>query len=124
MITFSVLREVEICVCGVWLQCAKAISSFCLSLASTKNILSFTSFALYSSILKRTFKNIKYTYTKISQVTSQLLFKSLNLFRCITNLSYMTACKPSFFRYWIVSLSLLSSPQQKIINPMSLTNLT
>ena len=40
--------------CGLltWLQCAKAINALWLSLASTKNMLSFTSFGLYSSILK------------------------------------------------------------------------
>lgn len=50
--TFSVLSGVEIGGCDVWLQWAKAINSFWLSLASTKNILSFTSLALYSSILE------------------------------------------------------------------------
>lgn len=42
----------------------------------------------------------------------------------VAYLSYITACKPSCFRCCIVALSLLSSPQQKMINPASLTNLT
>lgn len=39
-------------------------------------------------------------------------------------LSKMTPCNPNCFRWRIVSLLLLSLPQQKIINPASITHFT